>query len=55
MLCSIWQNSFQRTFPELIIMETGGMKGQRKEMIREEVHAQLSAGFGVQKFILNMG
>ncbi len=30
-----------------IIMETGGMKGQRKEMIREELHAQLSEGFGV--------
>lgn len=40
---------FPTDFPELIIMETGGMKGQRKEMIREEVHAQLSAGFGVQK------
>lgn len=25
-------------FPELIIMETGGMKGKRKEMIREDVH-----------------
>ncbi|MCK9450620.1 MAG: acyltransferase [Bacteroidales bacterium] len=40
---------FPTDFPELIIMETGGMKGQRKEMIREEVHAQLSTGFGVQK------
>jgi len=30
-----------------IIMETGGMKGRRKEMIREELHAQLCAGFGV--------
>jgi len=30
-----------------IIMETGGMKGKRKEMIREELHQQLSAGFGV--------
>lgn len=34
-------------FPELIIMETGGMKGKRKEMIREELHAILKAGFGV--------
>jgi hypothetical protein len=33
----------------LILMETGGMKGKRKEMIREELHAQLSAGFGVSK------
>ncbi len=30
-----------------IIMETGGMKGKRKELIREELHAQLCGGFGV--------
>jgi phenylacetate-coenzyme A ligase PaaK-like adenylate-forming protein len=30
-----------------IIMETGGMKGMRKEMIREELHEQLCQGFGV--------
>jgi phenylacetate-coenzyme A ligase PaaK-like adenylate-forming protein len=30
-----------------IIMETGGMKGKRKEMIREELHAILCDGFGV--------
>ena len=30
-----------------VIMETGGMKGKRKEMIREELHAELCAGFGV--------
>jgi hypothetical protein len=30
-----------------IIMETGGMKGKRKEMIREELHQQLCCGFGV--------
>ncbi len=30
-----------------IIMETGGMKGHRKEMIREELHYQLCKGFGV--------
>jgi phenylacetate-coenzyme A ligase PaaK-like adenylate-forming protein len=34
-------------FPELIVMETGGMKGRRKEMIREELHQVLSNGFGV--------
>ncbi|GAC1310726.1 MAG: acyltransferase [Mucilaginibacter sp.] len=34
-------------FPELIVMETGGMKGRRKEMIREELHSQLRNGFGV--------
>lgn len=31
-----------------IIMETGGMKGRRKEMIREELHAILKQGFGVK-------
>ena len=30
-----------------LIMETGGMKGRRKEMIREELHEQLCKGFGV--------
>jgi phenylacetate-coenzyme A ligase PaaK-like adenylate-forming protein len=30
-----------------IIMETGGMKGRRKEMIREELHNILCKGFGV--------
>lgn len=33
--------------PELIVMETGGMKGRRKEMIREELHHILCKGFGV--------
>lgn len=35
------------SFPQLIIMETGGMKGKRKEMIREELHEDLCRGFGV--------
>ena len=30
-----------------IIMETGGMKGKRKEIIREELHHILCEGFGV--------
>lgn len=32
-----------------IVMETGGMKGRRKEMIRAELHQMLSKGFGVEK------
>jgi len=32
-----------------IIMETGGMKGRRKEMIREELHRHLKKGFGVEQ------
>jgi hypothetical protein len=43
-------SAFQLDFPELIVMETGGMKGRRKELVREEVHENLCRGFGV-KFI----
>src|SRR5699024_7575707 len=32
--------------PDLIIMETGGMKGRRKEIVREEVHQKLKTAFG---------
>jgi len=39
--------NFSINFPELIVMETGGMKGKRKEMIRPELHATLCKGFGV--------
>ena len=35
------------SFPDLVVMETGGMKGRRKEMIREELHGKLRKGFGV--------
>ncbi len=34
-------------FPELIVMETGGMKGKRREMVRTELHEILCGGFGV--------
>ncbi|HUH32299.1 MAG TPA: hypothetical protein VLZ28_00015 [Daejeonella sp.] len=34
-------------FPELIVMETGGMKGKRREMIRLELHESLCQGFGI--------
>ena len=30
-------------------METGGMKGRRKELLREEVHEILTGAFGVEK------
>ena len=32
-----------------IVMETGGMKGKRKELIRAELHQLLGKGFGVDK------
>lgn len=41
--------TYQLNFPDLIVMETGGMKGKRKELIREELHKTLCNGFGVTK------
>lgn len=32
-----------------VVMETGGMKGRRKEMVREELHSILKKGFGIDK------
>ncbi|MFD1314973.1 acyl transferase [Namhaeicola litoreus] len=32
-----------------IVMETGGMKGRRKELVREELHGLLKKGFGVNQ------
>ncbi|MBL4657308.1 MAG: acyl transferase [Flavobacteriales bacterium] len=32
---------------DLIVMETGGMKGTRKELIKEELHKRLKEGWGV--------
>lgn len=40
--------SHQVEFPELIVMETGGMKGKRKELLRAELHEILCTGFGVK-------
>ena len=40
---------YQMPLSGAIIMETGGMKGQRKEMVREEVHALLKEAFSVKK------
>ena len=34
-------------FPDLKIMETGGMKGQRKELPKSEMHRRLQESFGV--------
>lgn len=34
---------------KIIVMETGGMKGRRKEMIRQELHETLKKGFGVSQ------
>ncbi|TCK65138.1 acyl-protein synthetase LuxE [Winogradskyella wandonensis] len=39
--------NFDFNLKHTIVMETGGMKGRRKEMIRTELHAILKRGFGV--------
>jgi hypothetical protein len=37
---------FQMNLQHTIVMETGGMKGRRKELIRAELHSRLKKGFG---------
>ncbi|MBF00186.1 acyl transferase [Flavobacterium coralii] len=39
----------QFSLKNTIIMETGGMKGKRREIIREELHKLLCSGFGVSE------
>jgi phenylacetate-coenzyme A ligase PaaK-like adenylate-forming protein len=43
-----FSEQYKINFPELIVMETGGMKGKRKELIREEFHELLCKAFGVK-------
>lgn len=43
------------TWPELMVMETGGMKGRRQELIREELHNILCKGFGVSQIYSEYG
>ena len=40
------QHQFQLN--NTIVMETGGMKGRRKELVREELHSELKQGFDVE-------
>ena len=40
---------FPASLKNTIVMETGGMKGRRKELIREELHHILKKGLGVNK------
>ncbi|MCC9135939.1 acyl transferase [Pontibacter silvestris] len=45
-----WAEELQgkKDFSDVTIMETGGMKGRRREMTREELHAHLQQGFSVE-------
>ncbi|WP_298754355.1 acyl transferase [uncultured Psychroserpens sp.] len=40
---------YQFQLKNTIVMETGGMKGRRKELVRDELHALLKSGFGVSE------
>jgi len=42
-----FSDKYKIDFPDLIVMETGGMKGKREELTREEVHIQLRTAFDV--------
>lgn len=42
-------------FSEALIIETGGMKGRRKEMIKEELHEMLMKGLNVSKIASEYG
>ncbi|MBU2927843.1 acyl transferase [Winogradskyella psychrotolerans] len=41
--------AYQFDLKHTTIMETGGMKGRRKEIIRQELHQTLQTGFGVHQ------
>lgn len=40
---------FPQKLSNTIVMETGGMKGRRKELTRDELHTILKRGFGLDK------
>lgn len=42
-------DKYRLSLKNTIVVETGGMKGRRREMIREELHALLCDGFGVDE------
>jgi phenylacetate-coenzyme A ligase PaaK-like adenylate-forming protein len=47
--------SFADDFPQLIVIETGGMKGKREEITREELHGIISNAWGVEQVYSEYG
>jgi phenylacetate-coenzyme A ligase PaaK-like adenylate-forming protein len=47
--------NYKLNHPQLIVMETGGMKGRRKEMIREELHNILCTNLNVDTIYSEYG
>lgn len=43
-----FSEQYSMQLKQTIVMETGGMKGRKKEMTRMEVHEQLTKSFGVE-------
>ncbi|MCD7963533.1 MAG: acyltransferase [Rikenellaceae bacterium] len=48
---ALWDlaEKYKLNVPGLTVMETGGMKGRREEITREELHGILTGGLGVEK------
>ena len=46
---------FPQAWPEVWVMETGGMKGRRKELLREELHDILHQGLQPQRVLSEYG
>jgi len=46
---------YQLSLKNTLVVETGGMKGRRREMIRDELHQILCKGFGVEKICSEYG
>ncbi|MFM7217096.1 MAG: acyl transferase [Bacteroidota bacterium] len=46
---------YRYEFGDNILVETGGMKGRRRELVREELHGLLCDGFGVKKVYSEYG
>ncbi|MEN8929491.1 MAG: acyl transferase [Flavobacteriales bacterium] len=44
-----FKDQFPKEMKHGIVMETGGMKGRRKEMTKNELHADLMEGFGTKE------
>jgi hypothetical protein len=43
-----WAENETESYSDIFFLETGGMKGRRKELTRAELHKQLCNGFGVK-------
>jgi hypothetical protein len=48
-------DKFTLEFPDLIVFETGGMKGRRPEMVKDELHHILCSAFGVKQIYSEYG